>query len=127
MNTQKTTTYTAGCLHLAVTRIVSLILSLTMIFSIKFSHSNKIYANTINDAQGNNINWSFNEDTGELCTSGYGEMIMKPMSDLMWEWLEYKDEILSVVISQGITNIGDCAFFKCTNLKSIEISNSVKK
>ena len=40
-------------------------------------------------------------------------------------WFPQQDKIKKVVIEDGVTDIGDCAFFCCTNLTSITIPNSV--
>ena len=38
-----------------------------------------------------------------------------------------KTKVKKVVIKKGITSIPDKAFFKCSNLKEVEISSTVKK
>lgn len=40
-------------------------------------------------------------------------------------WHEKREEILSVVIKDGITSIGDMAFLECTSIQSINLPNSV--
>jgi hypothetical protein len=40
-------------------------------------------------------------------------------------WSEYMDEIQEVVIETGVTNIGNRAFYNCSNLTSVDIPNSV--
>ena len=42
-------------------------------------------------------------------------------------WLEYADQITSVVIPSGVTEIGTGAFEGCTGLKEIQIPSSVEK
>ena len=65
----------------------------------------------------------FDPDTGKLTISGTGAMYNY---DYDFEpWFDYKKSITSVVIENGITSIGNDAFFDCTSLKSISIPDSV--
>ena len=43
----------------------------------------------------------------------------------MAPWYPERNQIKKVVIKDGVTNIGNCAFLRCTNLTSITIPNSV--
>ncbi len=75
---------------------------------------------------GDNVYWTFNEETGELVFSGEGDM---------WDWSNsndtffgYKYEFVkSVVIEDGITSIGDHAFGECDYLSEIVIPDSVTR
>ena len=40
-------------------------------------------------------------------------------------WYSRRSEIKKVIITDGVTNIGDCAFFECRNLTSVTVPNSV--
>ena len=40
-------------------------------------------------------------------------------------WADYRESILSVVLEDGITTIGNTAFMNCTSLTSVDIPNSV--
>ena len=59
---------------------------------------------------------------------GYGT---GPMDDYSWEyllgWEENKSSITTVVVEDGVTSIGDSAFFECTSLTSVTIPNNVSK
>ena len=55
---------------------------------------------------------------GTLIISGNGEMSK-------YTWSSYRDSIISVIIENGITNIGNWAFCECENLTSISIASSV--
>lgn len=57
---------------------------------------------------------------GILTVSGKGAMPSKVKA-------KDKKKIKKVVIKKGITSIPDNAFFKCSNLKEVEISSTVKK
>ena len=72
---------------------------------------------------GNNAGWSLAED-GTLTVSGTGAM--EDYSDTSTQsWYEHADAINSVIISDGITNIGNRAFADCSSLTEITISDSV--
>ena len=40
-------------------------------------------------------------------------------------WFEYRNDISSVFIGDGVTNIGSNAFYYCSNMSSVNIPNSV--
>ena len=71
---------------------------------------------------GDNLVWAFDETTGELVISGTGDM--SDFSDDV-PWSEYKEEICSVVIEDGVTSIGDSAFEGCEGVSEIVIPGSV--
>ncbi len=76
-------------------------------------------------AQGNcgeSIMWVLDE-TGKLTISGTGTM----PGDNYWfyGWSEYKDQIISIEIQDGITSIGRWAFCAEYNLTSVTIPESV--
>ena len=47
------------------------------------------------------------------------------IKDVHTPWYSQRDKIKKVVIENGVTNIGDHAFFGCSGLTSISIPNSV--
>ena len=74
---------------------------------------------------GNNVNYLFYQFSGELVIQGKGEMKDYSYQETL-PWSKYKDKIKSVKIENGVTKIGSCVFYECTNLTSVIISSSVK-
>ena len=67
-------------------------------------------------------NWSFNESTGTLIISGNGKMGNYSSSNSA-PWRNYT--VKSVVIENGVTNIGLYSFGYCKNLINVTIPDSV--
>lgn len=100
---------------------------------------------------GDNLNWNFNESTGQLTISGEGAMEDYPFSavdEYMAPWYAHRDSITEIVMNPGITyignnaflsnrdlvsvtipdtvsSIGQCAFYECASLKEIDLPNSI--
>lgn len=74
---------------------------------------------------GDNLTWVLYED-GELIISGRGEMYnyQHPVYGGAAPWNKYDSKIKHVIIEDGVTTIGDCAFLD-TNLNSIELPNTL--
>lgn len=79
---------------------------------------------------GDNAEWAFYED-GTLRVSGTGDMEDyewdKELPGVTYPWAEYRREIVSVVIEDGITAIGDYAFGDCGELTEATISDGVTR
>lgn len=72
--------------------------------------------------------WTLNN--GVLTISGSGDMTKVTNfnsidSSNKWPWYDQRNSITSIVIENGITNIGNFAFSECENLSSITIADSV--
>ena len=86
----------------------------------------------IHAEKSGNINWNLSDD-GTLTISGTGDM-----PDYFYylfsgyerynspsPWYNDRDKINKVVIKDGLTSIGDFAFYECRNITSVTIPNSV--
>ncbi len=74
------------------------------------------------DSCGDNVSYTIYSDM-TMVISGTG-----PMYNRNWNNpinAEYYDQIKRVVIGEGVTSIGSCAFYDCTSLSSITIPSSV--
>lgn len=69
-----------------------------------------------------NMTWSLSED-GTLTISGEGE-IPNYGSDSGAPWYEFREQINTIVIQEGITNVGDYAFAGCS-AEEVQIAESV--
>lgn len=70
---------------------------------------------------GENITWVLYKN-GELVISGTGDMANYNYDS---PWYDYRSDILSVVINEGVTSIGSYAFYDCNSFTKITIPASV--
>ena len=73
---------------------------------------------------GAGLTWSFAD--GRLTISGSGEMTNYDERNLP-PWYSYRDQILWLSLPNGLTSVGNMAFYDCTNLTSVTIPNSVTR
>ncbi len=100
-------------------KVLSVLLTAVMIIS---AFSVTAFAEVASGVCGANVSWSL-DGNGVVTVSGSGDM-----SDYYYEenpWDAYKASIKAVVINDGITSIGDSAFYNCSAIESISIPNSV--
>ncbi len=71
-------------------------------------------------ASGDNVTWELNTETGVLTISGQGYM-----SNSTSSWDSYKEQIITVIVTDGVTRISNSAFADCTNLVNATIPDSV--
>ena len=72
---------------------------------------------------GEDVNWTYDESTGELTIEGEGEMNDYKSYNRPWD--PHEDNITTIIIHNGVTSIGDYAFYSCGNLTSVTIGNGV--
>ena len=70
-----------------------------------------------------NVYWALVD--GTFTISGSGAMANCSLLGINTPWYTYRKTIQTVVIENGVTNIGAYAFYNCTNLTSVTIPNSV--
>ena len=75
------------------------------------------------DGDGTNLAWTLDSE-GKLTISGDGAMADYSIP-LNVPWCGLVNDITSITISEGVTNIGENAFSGCKNLTSITIPDSV--
>ena len=77
-----------------------------------------------------NLKWTYDAEKRTLFINGTGDMpnyysSSTEGSRAPWVNSKIKDEIETVVLSDGVTSIGEYAFFECTSLKTVTMPNSV--
>lgn len=72
---------------------------------------------------GENLTWSF--ANGRLTISGSGDMTDFNQVD-MPPWYEFRQEILYLTLPEGLTSVGNMAFYDCYNLTAVTLPASVK-
>lgn len=78
---------------------------------------------------GSGVTWQLTENTDDpstytLTISGSGAMKNYLMSSHQ-PWHSFRDQITSVVVSPGVTSIGQCAFSRFAKLTHVDIADSV--
>lgn len=67
---------------------------------------------------GNNVTYELNTGTGVLIISGTGPMD-DHASSVPYPWYNKRNSIATVVVQNGVTSLGDYAFYYCANLTSV--------
>ena len=78
---------------------------------------------------GSGVTWQLTENTDDSSTytlkiSGSGAMEDFPFGSYQ-PWYSFHDQITSVVVSPGVTSIGQCAFSQFAKLTHVDIADSV--
>ncbi|MBQ3489742.1 MAG: leucine-rich repeat protein, partial [Clostridia bacterium] len=70
-----------------------------------------------------NMAWVLDKDTGTLTVSGKGAIPSYRFSNA--PWYPYRESVKKIVVSEGITEVGERAFYWCVNATSVELPNSL--
>jgi len=103
-------------------RLISCVLCLCMLIGV-MGLTPVAHAETTSGVCGDNLTWSFDDETGTLTISGSGPMTNYSNSTAPWH--TYQSAITSAEIGDFVTTIGRYAFDNCWNLTSVTIGNSV--
>ena len=106
-------------------RILCLALVMVMIFTLlpMSAFAADVVASGTCGAEGDNLTWTLDSE-GTLTISGTGKMT-DHIYNSSAAWDSSRSSIKSVIISDGVTSIGEAAFSCCDNLTSVTIGNSV--
>ena len=81
------------------------------------------------DGDGSNLSWELNHDSGIMTISGSGAMANFAYGTGNDKdtprWMNNQDKVTTIVISEGVTTIGNEAFSSFHNLTSITIPNTI--
>lgn len=72
---------------------------------------------------GDGLTWQLSSD-GTMRISGTGPMV-NVTATAQVPWTNYRHLIQKVIVAEGVTSIGDCAFSACHNLRSISLPESL--
>ena len=100
-------------------RWMSLILSFCMLFSMLPVWTLPIYA-TYSGSCGDNLTWSFDSETGTLTISGTGSM-QEYEYQRDTPWYSFRDDIISIAVTEGVTTLSSGIFKRCDNLISVTL------
>ncbi|MBE6900073.1 MAG: hypothetical protein E7479_05340 [Ruminococcaceae bacterium] len=79
------------------------------------------------EGNGTNLTWTLTND-GTLTISGEGEMADYNEYDNIAPWIEYSPLLETLVLGNGITTIGECAFYDCKNfMGALNLPESLKE
>ena len=110
-------------------RIVSFILAVLLICTLLPTSvfAAGIVASGTCGAQGDNLAWALDSD-GTLTISGTGEMHDYNDFDLdnRTPWVDYNEQIKTVIVRSGVKSIGTYAFFGCGDLTQVDIADTVR-
>ena len=89
-----------------------------------FAEDENVIASGECGADGYNLTWVLTED-GTLTISGSGKMQDYSDSSVA-PWYTKRTKILSVVVEDGVTSVGSCAFYACLKLASVTLPEGIK-
>ncbi len=104
-------------------RILSILVLFSMLTGLFPTMLLPIQATANSGSFGDNLVWTFDSATGLLSISGAGGMTED--ASFTAPWAKHSADIKTVMIDEGVTNIGNSAFEGCSSLTSVTIPSSV--
>ena len=109
-------------------KLLSLLLALVLVLSVlpaAFAEESELPAN----ACGETLTWSFDDASGVLTISGTGAMFnySRYNLDKYAPWENQHFAIKRIELPDGITEIGEYAFWRCSALESVNFPNGLKR
>ncbi len=106
--------------------LLIIVCAIMALFFIATKHENIVLAETIdNGSCGENLTWELDGDV--LTISGTGDMDSYGNIGNLAPWHDYRENIKTVKINEGVTSIGDQAFYSFIQLQKIYLPNSLNK
>ncbi len=112
-------------------RIISVLLSLLLAFSALSAGGGSVlfitaFGADFSGACGENATWDLSPDSGRLTISGEGETEDYTLN-ITAPWAVFRSLIKSVSVGEGITTLGNFAFYNLTALTSASLPSSLLK
>ena len=85
--------------------------------------TNIVEASMADGSCGANVNWTFENGVLTITDNGAMDDYSAPFYT---PWFNYKNDIKTVVIENGVTNVGNNALTECAYLTDVSLGNSVK-
>ena len=108
-------------MHKTNIRLLVVVVAAALLMVLLSPHAS---AATASGTCGDNLSWELNEDT--LTIAGSGDMYDYPEST-MAPWYPYREQIARVSLPDGLTRVGDLAFYECSALESVSLPDSVRE
>ena len=105
-------------------RIVSLCLAFALLLCLLPQFPLAVGAVDYSGVCGENLTWSFDPNTRTLTIEGSGAMTDYSYNGAPW-YRSFRESIQTVLLPDGVTNIGNYAFSGCTGLTSVTLPDSV--
>lgn len=107
-------------------RVLSLLLSVAMLLSMTTGLNLTAVANEIpaDGTCGDSLSWNYNADNYTLTISGDGEMD-NYSAKTGAPWNAFSGDIETVIVENGVTSIGDYAFFKSSYIYDVQLADTV--
>jgi len=76
---------------------------------------------------GTGLTWEYDEETSTLTISGNGAMddFEQYQADIIVPWYDVAADVKTVIVGEGVTNIGDYAFYQFTNMTHVELPDTL--
>lgn len=104
--------------------IVSLLLVLVLSVCICFSASAEEVYPEPERFDTDTLTWEFDGSTGTLSIHGSGAM--RSYLEYDADWAVYRDQIVTVCLDEGITSVGECAFYDFPRLQTAVLPDSIE-
>lgn len=105
-------------------RNISRLMTVLLLMMLLFTSFPTAFAEGESGSLGSNLQWSLSD--GTLTITGSGDMADIPEMERA-PWHELRDEIYRVILPEGLTSIGNLAFYECERLQSVVIPDSVTR
>ena len=111
-------------------KVLYLRLLLSLLCILGVSHLNAqqtVFTGSCGATANDNLTWTLNTESNLLTISGSGAMADYDNSDNKAPWLSYADEdLVYLKLEEGLTHIGDYAFFSRTYLTSFRLPSTLQ-